>query len=103
MGAWAGEMKNEKRNVKRKAEGKKRTAGPSAFGPRDAQGPRRQQRRRIRATETAPMRRLAFPGTLEGGEVLVEVGYGFDAAEIVFQGEVLVGGVGVFVGETETQ
>ena len=38
----------------------------------------------------------------EGGQVGVEVGYGFYAAEIVFQGQVLVGGVGVFVGETKT-
>jgi hypothetical protein len=34
---------------------------------------------------------------LQRGEVGVEVGYGFDAAEIVFQGEMLVRGVGVFV------
>jgi len=29
------------------------------------------------------------------------MGYGFDAAKIVFQGEMLVGGVGVFVGQAE--
>ena len=29
------------------------------------------------------------------------MGYGFDAAEIIFQGQVLVGGVGVFVGQAE--
>jgi hypothetical protein len=34
---------------------------------------------------------------LQRGQVGVEVGYGFDAAEIVFQGEMLVRGVGVFV------
>ena len=38
---------------------------------------------------------------LEIAEVGVEVGDGFDAAEVIFEGEVLVGGVGVFVGETE--
>ena len=38
---------------------------------------------------------------LQGGQVGVEVGYGFDAAEIIFQGQVLVGGVGVFVWQAE--
>src|SRR5882757_6389810 len=31
------------------------------------------------------------------GEIRVEVGHGFDAAEIVFKSQVFVGGVGVFV------
>src|SRR5258707_8486069 len=38
---------------------------------------------------------------LEGGQVLIEVGYGLDAAEIVLQIEMFVGGVGVFVGKAE--
>jgi hypothetical protein len=29
------------------------------------------------------------------------VGYGFNAAEIVFQGNVFIGGVGVFIGLAE--
>ena len=38
---------------------------------------------------------------LESGQVGVEVGYGFDAAEIIFQGQMFVGGVGVFVRQAE--
>src|SRR5260370_15979578 len=39
---------------------------------------------------------------LGSSEIGVEVGDGFDAAEIVFKGDVLIGGVRVFVGEAET-
>ena len=35
---------------------------------------------------------------LQGGQVGVEVGDGLDSAEIVFQGDVLVGSVCIFVG-----
>ena len=38
---------------------------------------------------------------LEGGQVLVEVSYGFDAAEIVFKIEMFIGSVGVFIGQAE--
>jgi hypothetical protein len=38
---------------------------------------------------------------LESGEIRIEVGNGFDAAEIIFEGKVFVGSVGVFIGETE--
>src|SRR6266581_8967095 len=34
---------------------------------------------------------------LERSQIRVEVGHGFDAAEIVFKSQVFVGGVGVFV------
>ena len=108
-------IKNERRKGKRKAD-------PSAFGPRDdseKQGNGKSKgdgegfctpgRSKPRPYEmpTLPLRN-ADPAptngvTLERGEVLVEVGYGFDAAEIVFQGQVFVGGVGVFVGEAEAK
>jgi hypothetical protein len=51
-------------------------------------------------SNAVPLRRTknTFGGTsLQRGEVGVEVGYGFDTAEIIFQGKMLVGGVGVFV------
>ena len=35
---------------------------------------------------------------LEGSEIRVEMGDGLDAAEIILQRDVLIGGVGVFVG-----
>ena len=35
---------------------------------------------------------------LQGGEIGVEVSDGFDAAEVVFEGNVLIGGVRVLVG-----
>jgi len=38
---------------------------------------------------------------LQGGQILIEVGNGFDAAEIVFQIEVFVRGVGIFIGQAE--
>lgn len=38
---------------------------------------------------------------LKRGQIGVKVGDGFDAAEIVLQGDVLVGSVSVFIGETE--
>src|SRR3984893_2393153 len=41
-------------------------------------------------------------GTLGGGQVSVEVSDGFDAAEIIFQGDVFVGSVGVFIRQTKT-
>jgi hypothetical protein len=45
--------------------------------------------------------RCARNRQLEGRQVLVEVGYGFNTAEIVFEIEMFVGGVGVFVGQAE--
>src|SRR5690348_5943334 len=36
------------------------------------------------------------------GQVSVKVGNGLDASKIVFEGDMLVGGVGVFVGQTKT-
>ena len=39
---------------------------------------------------------------LGGGQVSVEVSDGFDAAEIIFQGDVFVGSVGVFIRQTKT-
>jgi hypothetical protein len=39
-----------------------------------------------------------FGGRLKLGQVFVEMGYSFDAAVVVFEGEMLVGSVGVFVG-----
>ena len=41
--------------------------------------------------------------SLPFGEVGVEVGDSFDAAKIIFQGDVLVGSVGVLVWQTEAQ
>src|SRR5580704_5044723 len=46
-------------------------------------------------------KRVATAPELERGEIGVKVGDGFDAAEIIFQGEMLVGGVRVFVGQPE--
>src|SRR5215467_8023261 len=43
------------------------------------------------------------PSPLSYGKVGVELGDGFDATEVVFEGDVLVGGVGVFVGEAKTE
>src|SRR5207302_2545879 len=40
---------------------------------------------------------------LESGKVGVEMGDSLDAAEIVFEGNVLIGGVSVFVGQAETE
>src|SRR5712692_10796141 len=40
---------------------------------------------------------------LEGGQIGVEVGDGFDAAEIILKGDVLVRGVSIFVGEAEAE
>jgi hypothetical protein len=38
---------------------------------------------------------------LVGAKVSIEVGDGLDASEIIFEGDVFIGGVGVFVGQTE--
>src|SRR5436190_23032175 len=40
---------------------------------------------------------------LERSQIRVEVGHGFDAAEIVFKSQVFVGGVGVFVRQPEAE
>ena len=53
----------------------------------------------LRPTWETPTTRMR----LESSEVGVEVGDGLDAAEIVFEGNMLVGGVRVFVGQAETQ
>src|SRR6266478_4550547 len=53
----------------------------------------------LRPTRETPTTRIR----LESSEVGVEVGDGLDAAEIVFEGNMLVGGVRVFVGQAETQ
>jgi len=41
--------------------------------------------------------------SLERSQRGVEVGDGFDAGEVIFEGDVFVGGVGVFVGEAEAE
>ena len=38
---------------------------------------------------------------LQGRQVGIKVGDGLDAAEIVFEGDVFVGGVGIFIGQPE--
>src|SRR6266849_744703 len=40
---------------------------------------------------------------LESGQIRVEVGDGLDAAEVVFQRDVLIGSMGVFVGKAEAE
>src|SRR5256885_9075667 len=40
---------------------------------------------------------------LERSQIRVEVGHGFDAAEIVFKSQMFVGGVGVFVRQAEAE
>ena len=61
--------------------------------------------RRARAASEARQRvrtkRVVTARGLERGEIGVKVGDGFDAAEIIFQGKVLVGGVRVFVWKAE--
>ncbi len=42
------------------------------------------------------------PGRYRVGQIGVEVGDGFYAAEIIFEGDVFVGGVGIFIGQAET-
>ena len=57
-----------------------------------------------RSDAVAPMTRngsVLARLALEGGEVGVEVGYGLNAAEIVFEGNVFVGGMRVFIGKAE--
>ena len=50
-----------------------------------------------RAFEYSRQRRNQYRARLKGGEIAVEMSDGFDAAEIIFQGEMLVGSVRVFV------
>jgi hypothetical protein len=50
-----------------------------------------------RAFEYSSQRRNLYRALLKGGEIAVQMGDGFDAAEIIFQGEMLVGSVRVFV------
>ena len=50
----------------------------------------------------APQERLP-ENDLQSGEIRVEVGDGLDAAEVVFEGNVFIGGVRVFVGEAEAE
>src|SRR5438105_3259300 len=42
------------------------------------------------------------PKPLQGGQVLIEMGDGFDTAEIIFEVEMFVGSVSVFVRQTKT-
>ena len=45
-----------------------------------------------------------FEGSkLESRQIGVEVSDGFDAAEIIFEGDVFVGSVRIFIGQTETE
>ena len=44
---------------------------------------------------------LPFGGGSEAGQVFVEMGYGADTTVVIFQGQVFVRGVGIFVGKTE--
>ena len=54
-----------------------------------------------KASQGVRTKRFVTARGLEGGEIGVEMGDGFDAAEIVFEGEMFVGSVRVFVGQTE--
>src|SRR5215831_227138 len=55
----------------------------------------------LREGKSRPMATLEWPGRLRGGQGGVEVGDGLDPAEIVFEGEMFIGGMRVFVGQAE--
>ena len=54
-----------------------------------------------KARQRVRTKRFVTARGLECGEIGVKMGDGFDAAEIVFEGEMFVGSVRVFVGQTE--